>query len=46
MNRSASGSVTSTTAPISGPQRLPAPPMITIEMTRIDSITVKLVGSM
>jgi flavin-dependent dehydrogenase len=44
-NRSISGNVTSTNAPSTGPHLLPAPPRITIESTRMDSMIVKLVGS-
>jgi hypothetical protein len=45
-NLSNSGSVTIATAPMTGPHGLPAPPMITIDKIKIDSITVKLLGSM
>jgi len=45
INRSASGKITNTDAPTNGPHKLPAPPMITIDSTSMDSITVKLVGS-
>jgi len=40
--RSASGNIAKTAAPSTGPQKLPPPPMITIEMIKIDSMTVKL----
>ena len=46
MNRNASGNVTNTAAPTNGPHKLPVLPMMTMEMMRMDSMTVKLVGSM
>jgi len=42
MNRRASANIAKTAAPTTGPQKLPAPPMITMEIMKIDSITVKL----
>ena len=45
-NRSNSGNITSTAAPAKEPPRLPIPPKTTIKRIVIDSITVKLDGSM